>query len=223
MKACVYSVYMANISEEMRDYQARCVKQFLPADWSFTQVYEDYNHTPPYRHDNRHSDLLARLVRDCPTDVVCFLDIDAIPVSAYAFDFLYDFAVQGVLVGPPQRSLHLQNNRHIFIAMSATAFSKKQYAAVGSPSFATTYRGDIGEELTYAWDEKGGRRIRINPTDVKVPLWPYEVDGEKVYGHGTTFGGLFYHEFESSGYTGKAEEHKTRFLEKCREVLGEKC
>jgi hypothetical protein len=61
----------------------------------------------------------------------------------------------------------------------------------------------------------------MRPTHVEVPLWPYEVDGEKIYGHGTTFGGMFYHEFESSGYTGKATEHKTRFLNKCREVLGE--
>jgi hypothetical protein len=217
MRACVHSVYMNNISVEMRDYQKRCVERFLPKDWAFTQVHRDIDH----HNATSHAEVLADCVRYCPSDVIVFLDIDAIPLTVDAFEFLYEKASKGTLVGPAQRSLHLQNDRHIFIAMSAAAFSRQKYAEYGRPSFGTTQYGDIAESLTYTWEARGAPIHLMRPTHVEVPLWPYEVDGEKIYGHGTTFGGMFYHEFESSGYTGKATEHKTRFLNKCREVLGE--
>jgi hypothetical protein len=210
---------MNNINAEIREYQKRCVEKFLPKDWAFTQVHRNLDH-----HDaHSHADALADCVRFCPSDVVVFLDIDAIPLTADAFEFLYEKASKGVLVGPAQRSAHLQNNRHIFVAMSAASFSKTKYTKVGSPHFGTTPYGDIAENLTYAWEAHGEAIYLIRPTHVAVPLagWDYEIPGGEGYGHGTTFGGMFYHEFESSGYTGKAAEHKTRFLNKCREVLGE--
>jgi hypothetical protein len=208
---------MNNICVEIREYQKRCVEKFLPKDWAFTQVHRDIDH-----HDaHSHADVLAECIKFCPSDVVVFLDIDAVPLTDYSFNTLYSYAVDGFLVGPAQRSLHIQNDRHLFVAMSASAFSKRQYAKVGSPHFGTTLRGDIAEELTYAWEEHKQPIKMLRPSRVEVPLWPYEVDGEKVYGHGTTFDGMFYHEFESSGYTGKADEHRIRFVNRCKKVLGE--
>lgn len=217
MRASVHSLYMNNISEEMRVAQKRVVEKFLPSDFYFTQVHRDVNH-----HDAQaHAYALADCVKHCQTDVVMFLDIDAIPLSTYAFQYLFEAATAGILIGPAQRSLHLLNHKHVFVAMAACAFSKRCYEEAGSPYFFTTAKGDIGEELTYRWEEQGRPTHKMRPTHVEVPLWPYENDREKVYGHGCTFGGLFYHEFESSGYTGKAAEHRERFLRKCASILGE--
>ena len=101
-------------------------------------------------------------------------------------------------------------------------FRLKAYVDMLLPTFAETYRGDVGEELTYAYEEKCHKQPAL--------LWPskveampeggyWDLDGSRYFGLGTTYAtkegkDLFYHAFQI-----RMGESMKRFEAKCREVL----
>ena len=83
---------------------------------------------------------------------------------------------------------------------------------MGNPEFASTKRGDVAEELTYAAEKAGV------PVDL---LWPVSSDdsiwaltGGKRYGHGTTYEGGFWHAFQI-----RLREHQAKFIARCATFL----
>jgi hypothetical protein len=160
--------------------------------------------------------------------VLMFLDIDALPLNDQAIDSYIEQAYNGSLVGNIQRSNHIQNNQHTFVAPSAMAISESTFLTIGQPSAVETYRSDVGEEYTWLCEAKGIRVTRYMPLsfDAKpfappghpeVDSWAL-ADGQPVYGIGTTFGlfGVpeFWHMFQSF-YPGQNE----RFMAKCKQLL----
>jgi hypothetical protein len=208
MSASVYSIHNGNLSPKVLELQKAVVEKFLPAGWTFTQFYQPLGGEP-------HAEGMKACLEICPTDVIIFLDTDCIPLTSDSFPALFRSASTGTLVGNVQRSNHIQNNEHIFIAPSCMAFSRSQYLSLNSPSFHTTQRGDIGEELTYAWHAAGLTTVGFLPTQSRNQIWALET-GERGYGHGTVFGDKFYHEFQIR--TGGALEQS--FINKCKQILG---
>ena len=207
MIASIYSVYMDNIDKEVLLHQDKCVRKFLPSNCTFTQVYE--------KQLGVMQDLsIARCTANSPTDITMVLDIDCIPLSHGAFEHLISRAQDGILAGCIQRASHIQNNKHVYVGPFCMAFSRDKYKAMGSPTFGNSPRGDIAEELTYAWQAHSAPIYFLRPTHVDVPLWPLD-DGEIDFGYGTTYADLFYHEFCSR----ETMDRQRSFIRKCQQVL----
>ena len=219
--ASVYSVYMENIDPLVCEYQAKVMKKFLPVDWVFEQVKTAYRRYA-------HADQMSALIQKSISDVVVLLDIDCVPLKESALPYLLDHAAlpQGELVGCAQRANHIPNGAHIYAGPFCMAFSRHMYAALGSPTLREAMlegpyrpvagqRGDVAEELTYIWEQYKHPVTLIRPTHVENPLWGLEKP--RQFGHGTTYGDMFYHAFESRLST----DRQSRFISKCKEILGE--
>ncbi len=141
---------------------------------------------------------------------ILMLDIDCIPLSTEALEYVFERAEQGVLIGNVQRSNHLDNNKHIYPAPSCIALTKEMYQKLGKPSWKPTNRSDIGEELCYIAEEKGIEIEMFMPGKYEeIPHWntgerkPWDLrDGDPQFGIGTTFvnkdgNEMFYHLFQS--------------------------
>ena len=208
MTASVFSIHNGNLSAEVLRLQEACVRKFLPDNWLFQSFYQPLGGEP-------HAEGMQRCIELCTTDIIVFLDSDCIPLSKRSFPLLFEGAIQGELIGNIQRSNHLNNNAHTFVAPSCMAFSVSLYRELGSPNLHTTQRGDIGEELSYAWEADGRHVVKLRPTQSRDLIWDLE-PGQHKYGHGTVIEDLFYHEFQIR--TGGALE--AAFIAKCKQVLG---
>jgi len=197
----IFSTYMKNISHDVLDAQNQCVRKFLPAGWRFTQALTQVS----------HAECLQRCTQMTDADVVMFLDIDCVPINSAALPHLFQHASAGKLVGAAQRANHKNNGGHLYVGPFCMAFSRAKYFALGSPTFDETPRGDIGEELTYVWDEV----VMLRPTSVTTSVW--DLDAGQMFGYGTTYQDMFYHEFCS-----RITQHQTAFVNKCRNALQEK-
>ena len=208
MKATIFSTYMSNIDLEVVAYQKKCVEKFLPEGWEFKQIC----------HAKTHPAALADCVKINKNPVTVFLDIDCIPLSDRSFNYLLDsrWAIMaGALVGAAQRANHIANGKHIYVGPFCMAFCNDTYKELGSPDFKETYRGDVGEELTYKWQESGKPVYFLWPSYVQKPMWNL-IDNVTQFGYGTVYEDLFYHTFCI-----RAAVMKGVFVSKCREILAQ--
>lgn len=153
---------------------------------------------------------LEKLFYEDNYHTILMLDIDCIPLSTHALEYIFDRAEQGILIGNAQRSNHIENNKHIYPAPSCIALTKETYEKLGKPNWKPTSRGDIGEELCYIAEEKGIEIEMFMPskyeelpyfTNTERKPWPLQ-DGQPEFGIGTTFvdkngNEMFYHLFQS--------------------------
>jgi hypothetical protein len=147
-----------------------------------------------------------------------FLDIDCIPVSKNAFDFFEDKNFAGNV----QRSNHIENGKHLFVAPSCM-FISWYLKLYDFPSFEPTSRGDVGEELSYAINPP--MNWMLLPTrHLRKPLgssqsWKLN-NCLNDFGRFTFFGNpltgeeLFMHAFQM-----RLDQDKYLFLQICREFL----
>ena len=154
---------------------------------------------------------------------ILILDIDCVPLSSEALEYAFSQAEKGILTGNVQRSNHIENNKHVYVAPSCMALTQDMFPD-GIPSFHPTPRGDIGEELTYQLEDLG------KPFEMYLPLHfeslPYKMtipwdlnDDMPKYGIGTTFVNddnmeMFYHLFQS-----RLLVFDQLFFDKCESLL----
>jgi hypothetical protein len=211
MQPIILSPYMDNVPARVRTAQASVVnlaRGVIP----FEQI----------RTTTSHGATLQRLTNEAEAagfDTIVFLDIDCVPLGSGLLHSL-QLAQRGALVGNVQRSNHIQNNEHLYAAPSFMAFSIEQYRAIGSPTFEPTQRGDVGEELTYAW-ERSSRPVQLwIPSRCDAPLWALS-GNLPHYGHHTYYvnpnGQLAsYHAFQSrEGHT------IDRFVQTCEQIVAD--
>jgi hypothetical protein len=217
MKPIVLSPYMANVNPAVKDAQLRVMNK-LCTEIPFVQVLTNRPH-------GKTLDGLLHTSIGKGYDTVMFMDIDAIPLSSYAIEHTLIKAHKGTLIGNIQRSNHINNNQHLFVAPSFMAINLDLWIKAGRPSFSETARGDVAEEVTYAWQDKGWNTqmympLRYEASPVECPSWAL-ADGMPHYGLGTTFGigntAMSYHAFQIR-MGGMVE----RFLSKCDSVLADK-
>jgi hypothetical protein len=207
----IYSIYMDNIPQEMRDYQKQVVEKFLPKNTYFEQylykpVEQDYIHTFQDAHDYAITECFEKN----KSPIFCLLDIDCIPLSYDALLFLIEKAKTGALVGCAHTASHIQNCQ-TFVGPFCMAFSVEKYKELGSPSFMKTTRTDCAGQLTTVWEEHKQEVNFIMPTNVQNPRWVLE---NYQIGLGTTYGDSFYHAFMSRHGNGNI-----LFFDKCKSVL----
>lgn len=158
-------------------------------------------------------------------DNFLILDVDCIPLNKDALVYTFERIKQNVLIGTAQRSMHIENNKHVYCGSPCVGFSKELFYRLGSPSFIPTERGDTAEELTYRAEEIGNEIEIFMPSKYEAepfggPAWELH-SAEVKYGVGTTFidkngDEMYYHLFESRRHV-----HNQLFFNKCKEVLNE--
>lgn len=157
-------------------------------------------------------------------ETILLLDIDCIPLSMASMLYCFEQAEKNILVGNIQRSNHIENNQHTYVAPSALCISRELYEKLGKPSFEPDSKGDVGERLTYRAEQLGVEIEKFMPTEYQaLPYkrdepWPLAEDMPK-YGIGTTFANqegkpMFYHLFQSS-----MNLYNQYFYTKCIDVL----
>lgn len=156
-------------------------------------------------------------------DSVLLLDIDCIPLNSYALEYTFGKAEQNVLIGNAQRSGHIDNNEHLFIAPSCLCLSRKIYEDFGRMSFAPDHiQADTCEYYTYEAEKRGVELEIFMPKHyIRDPVnCVFDLGkGRPKYGIGTTFMNslgvdMFFHLFSS-----REGVYNTYFYDKCEEVL----
>ena len=220
---CIVSIFMRNIDQQLVALQQQVVKKFNKSNVAHYPVLTD---APP----GYTMDKLVDMLEERGHDAIMFLDIDAVPLSDTAIDYFFEQAYAGKVIGDAQRSNHIENNQHVFAAPHNVTFTIANYRKCKNPSFLPNYRGDVGEELTFAAEENNipveiimplrydAPPIRMDWEPKNAPPYWDLADGMPKYGIGTTFGTegneMFWHMYQSF-YPGQSE----RFTKKCEGLL----
>lgn len=204
------SFYMKNINPDVVRHQRLVVNKFSK-DIEFEQVLTDKS----------HADSMTEYMQNTDLDYVIFLDIDAIPLSENSFAVLLSMTDNGkAIAGAPQRSNHLQNNEHVYVAPSIMCISTELYCSIGSPSAAKIKnRGDVAEEWTYAQEQAGGPICLLDVESFDpVPNDRWFLKDGQEFGRNTKYSKdsqiLFFH-----SYQGRFKEQQDRFIQECKKVL----
>lgn len=227
MKPCIVSFYMPNIEDIIVQKHKEVVEMMNPSKIEHVRM------KCPMSMGDHHGDVMNTFFRlneerdDMKFDVIVVLEIDCIPLSDKLLDYCVKRASEGKIIGNAQRSNHINNNQHVYVAPSLQAFTIETYNKIGRPDFMPTRRGDTSEELTYAAEANGveielfmPRGFEEGPAEAPKG-WPL-ADGMPAYGLGTTYGNdemgdLNWHRFQI-----RKPGSKERFIEKCDEVLNRK-
>jgi len=207
----VVSFFKPNVPRTVVKHQKQVVKKFWPNIEMQQVKYFGPHHKP-----------IDNYMSTCTTEFVVIIDIDAIPLCTESLDVLIDMTDNGKTIsGNPQRSNHLDNGEHIFVAPSFLCMSSKLYREIGSPSAEETFRSDVAEEWTYSLEETTGRKINVfdlMPGWDPVPDERWFLKGNNEYGLNTTFAKdgvpMTFHAF-----WGRKVEQQNKFIEKCAEIL----
>lgn len=234
-KAGIFSFYMRNIPKEAVEAQRKVVDKFNSSGYPFFQILSEMRHGLSMDgawHLNGvdvNPAFVGRIPKQYDFDVMVFLDIDAVPLNDQALDFYVEQAYNGALVGNIQRTNHIQNGQHTFVAPSVMAISTSTFLTIGKPSAIETSRSDVAEEYTWLSEKNGLKVIKYMPlrfdaAPEEAPTGWALADGMPRYGLGTTFGisegddtdemPLFWHNFQVR-LAGQPE----RFMRKCDEIL----
>lgn len=219
---CIASIFMRNVDQKTVQLQKDVVTKFNKSGIQFYHLLTD----------GSHGDTMTQVVpmlKQRGHDAIMFLDIDCVPLTHTAIDYMFHGAYNGKLMGDAQRSNHIDNGQHVFCGAHNITFMIENYEKCGSPTFNPTPRGDVAEELTWKARESNIEVETLMPLSYDAPpirmSWEKETepfwrlaDGMPNYGIGTTYGkdgeGLFWHCWQIF-HPGQQE----RFWNKCEELL----
>lgn len=221
MKRCVFTSFNNQIRSSLINASGQILSKITDCvDIDYRPLYYNFSNQQII-HGQVLDIFVPKLLEEY--DSILILDIDCIPLSRQSLLGSFDIIEQGFLFGCAQRSLHIDNNEHIYIGSPCIGFTKETFNKLGHPSFLPTDRGDTAEELTYLAESN------IIPLQILMPS-KYESDpydgtqwnlgtGKPRYGIGTTFVSeqgdeMFYHLFESRRLV-----HDYLFFNKCKQVL----
>lgn len=235
--ACIVSFFMGNVNPKTAQLQRQVVEKFNVSKYPHYSIQTnilpgpmmDYIWCMNGQNTNTFKESIEKKIDH---DIIFFLDIDAIPLSETAIDIVIQKASEGHVVGTAQRSGHIENNQHVFVAPSIVSMHKETFIKMKMPSAAPNNRGDVCEEYTYGAEEHNipikmympkrfdAPPIRMQWETNQEPFWRL-ADGMPQYGIGTTYADdsgndMFYHNFQIF-HSGQQE----RFWKKCESVLGE--
>lgn len=148
-------------------------------------------------------------------DNIAMFDIDCIPLNEGVLKDADVIVNDGWLYGAAQKANHIPNS-DVYCSPAFCCFSHKAYMRAKSPSFSETSHHDVGGHLTNEFIRSGHRARLLWPSHVENPLWDLQL-GRIKFGHGTTYNNTVYHAFESRFN----HESTSRFITKCKEVIGE--
>lgn len=194
------SFHNGNIPEEVLLAQASVFAHFnLPLE----QIKTDLQHPDAIDHFLKTEDWFC----------VVIFDIDCILLDFEGLQFFIDYAIlMHTLVGGAQNASHIKGCID-YVSPACMILTKEVYKLAGEPSFKPDEFGDVATGVTRAVLSSGGYVNIIDPTDVAHPLW--KLNSGLKFGIGTTYGGIFYHAFESR----QNAESRKMFVKRCGDVI----
>jgi hypothetical protein len=164
-----------------------------------------------------HADWMDMIMKGTGSDVVGFIDSDCIPLSREAVDDAVNYVIErDTFLGIAQSSNHKFPKSHIYAGPAFFFISKNCYERLGRPSFGTTDRSDVGEEVSYVAEERDVEYRSIYPTHYeRVPeegVW--KLGNYGFFGIGTVYQGLAYHLFQ-----GRLSKNLDLFQRRCDETI----
>jgi hypothetical protein len=183
----VYTPYMENIDISILHAQRSVFNKF--------KININQIPWPEKAHAHPHSDFCNWIVDNEDVDFYVFFDIDAIPLKPNFLEILIDRASFTKLVGCEQTTEFISDVP--FAAPSCLVFSKNLYNKMGRPRFNPTERSDDTQELTYIAWEQGIEVDFIKFTHCKVPNYYWVFQDGRVYGYGSVYEDLIYHNFQA--------------------------
>lgn len=204
MKVSINTLYFPNSNQEFVDAHKSVMKHF--------DVKVNYHEMQMH-----HGMWMDSVIQYSNADVVGFLDIDCIPLTANAVNDIVKFVAQNkTIAGGAQATNHIPPMSHIFIAPSCFFIWKPLWQALGNPSFIETSRSDVCEEVCYMAEANGVRMKALYPTyferEPEEGAWRLHNYG--LYGVGTVFGDQFYHLYQS-----RFKTNVDLFIQRCKEVV----
>jgi len=224
LKSCIFTTYNYQIESRIIDEHQKVINRmientgivFMPLRYNLPRKFILHYQTLDYG--------LPYLLKDFDNFLV--LDVDCIPLDKDVLKYTFERIAQNILIGTAQRSMHIDNNKHVYVGSPCIGFSKTLFERIGSPSFVPTNRGDTAEEFSYRCEEINNEIEIFMPSKYEAepfggPAWELDTP-EKKYGIGTTFVDkngkeMFYHLFESRRHV-----HNELFYNKCGEILNAK-
>lgn len=194
----VISFHNGNINKDVLKYQQRVFDYFnIPLAQIKTSL----------GHDEAIEDYLLTIK---PKHFILF-DIDCIPLNYSAYIEALLSCKNNQLFGARQHASHIPNSKD-YIAPCYMAFSFELYKRLGYPSTKITSKADSAANITYAAYLKGVKPVFVEVTHCVKPKWKFD-DGS-MFGNGTTYGNLVYHQFEINSNNGVDD-----FVNKCKTIL----
>lgn len=148
-----------------------------------------------------------------PMQNIIIFDIDCIPLHAKVISHAQFMAMRGYLHGAAQRANHIPGSP-IYCSPAFCAFRHREYLIAGMPSFCERHLYDVGGYFTSEMSNFLSLSL-IKPTHVEHPMW--DLSENIKFGYGTTYDESVYHAFESRFN----HSSSSRFIQKCKEVIGE--
>jgi hypothetical protein len=199
----IASIYMDNVPAEVVLWQRAVLEALAPPSFEIRQVLTQLS----------HGAALDAVMAESDAELVLFLDIDCVPLTAAAIPALAASAEAGALAGCVQRANHIDNGAHLYVGAFCAAVSRPLWERIGRPSFQPTPRGDVGEELTYRCEAQGVPLAMLWPSRIEEPHWDL-TDGRR-FGVNTEYDGAFLHTFNI-----RSPPYQQRFVARCRAILG---
>jgi hypothetical protein len=198
----ILSIHMDNIPADVVRAQRSVLEALAPPDFELRQVLTQAS----------HGAALDTVMGEASADLVLILDIDCVPLTADAIPALAARARAGALAGCVQRANHIANDAHVYVGAFCMALGRPLWERLGRPSFEPTWRGDVGEELTYRCEQAGAPVHLLWPSGVEEPCW--DLTEGRRFGVNTEYDGAFLHTFNI-----RAPQYQQRFVERCRAIL----
>jgi hypothetical protein len=206
MKRAIFTYYNFQIDQKIPKYHSKVVKKYnnvencdyLPLEYkeSDGKIYPDQVIDYAINH----------LFYDLHYDTILILEVDCVPLEKDSLNYIFDVAEKNILVGNSQRSGHIENNEHVYIAPSTFCITKSLYEQLGKLSFSPSRRGDIAEEYTYVSEKLGITIEKFYPQsfirrNLSQDIWDLGKN-KPEYGIGTTYINkygkqMFFHLFET--------------------------
>lgn len=163
-----------------------------------------------------HGDWMTETCRQNTADVAVFFDVDCVPCNATALADAVQYCLEfDSFIGIAQVSNHIAPRSHIYAAPSFLALSRSCYESLGRPALTANPRADVGEELSYAAEEKNLTYRCLYPTafDAISPEGLWRMGNYGFYGIGTLFEEQIYHLYQS-----RMNKCVTLFERRCFEI-----
>lgn len=160
-----------------------------------------------------HPEAIDHFLNTEDWETIIIFDIDCIPLQCGAPFLAMAKAKEGIIYGAAQQANHIPESG-IYASPAFIAFSRKTWEKMNKPSFLHSEFGDVGHEMTLYAPLHDVPVELIWPTHVEVPRW--DLGKESCFGLGTTYQTGIFHAFESR------MGNNDIFVNKCKEVLGEK-
>jgi hypothetical protein len=220
MKRAILSFYDSAMDTHVVEYQQKVLQKFnQSADYHplFSKTTEkEILHYQGLDHG-------VSTLFDEGYDTILILDTDCVPLNTYALEYIFSQAEKDILIGNAQRSMHIENDEHMYIGSSCLCLSKNLYEKFGRRTFAPDHiKADTCEYYSYDAEAHGV------PIEIFMPKSYIRDDlggkwnlgkGRGSYGIGTTFINslgveMFFHLFSS-----RQRVYNTYFYDKCEEIL----